>query len=209
MTKITKWYLTREASSVFLSTSKLALVTQVVSWTHFYERLEALRSMSSHNDPSHKFAARILKLEDLNLDLNWDLGEETLVTSDESENKNFSISSKGFKPAVDEDDQIYFCATFIPGLTAWQFNKHDDDFFPSVPHGHWHGAKHPKLDAYLGWKYQGSTQIGREPRKKIIALWNNKKFREFAVAAIGYFSTHNKLFGGWRVSRPLRLPRRR
>ena len=202
-------YLTREASSLFLRTSKLSLIAGLLSWTHFHERLAALLSMSNPNDPSHQFAIRILTLEAWDLDSNWEFGEESTASSDEMGNQKSSLNSPIVDSSVDADNQLYFCATSIPGLTAWQFNKHDDDFFPSVPHGHWHGRKQPKLDAYLGWTYRGSTQIGREPRKKIIALWNDKKFREFSAAAIDYFITHNILHNGWRVSRPRRLPRRR
>lgn len=204
-------HLTREASSIFLKTSKLALITGLVSWTHFHERLAAMLSMSNPNDPSHRFALRILTLEEWDIDQNWELGEESVVSSDDLKNQKSPspFKSTGAYSSGDEDEPIYFCTTLIPGLTSWQFNKHDDDFFPSVPHGHWHGQKNPKLDAYLGWKYRGSMQIGREPRKNIIALWNDKKFREFAAAAIDYYITHNVLHNGWRVSQPRRLPRRR
>lgn len=201
-------YLTREASSLFLKTSKLALIAGGIGWTHFHERLAALRSMCRPHDPSYLIATRILALEEWDLESNWELGEESRVPSDERKNQVTSNSSR-IAPSADGDDYSYFCTTSIPGLTAWQFNKHDDDFFPSVPHGHWLGQKHPKLDAYLGWTYRGSTQIGREPRRKIISLWNDKKFREFAAGAIDYFISHNILHNGWRVAQPRRLPRRR
>lgn len=201
-------YLTQEASLFFLRVSKLALISGLVSWTHFHERLAALRTMCRPSDPSCLFATRVLAQAEWNLESNWELGEKSIASSDESTRKASSDNTPNGSSAH-EDDQLYFCTTLIPGLTVWQFNKHDDDFFPSVPHGHWQGKKYPKLDAYLGWIYRGSTQIGREPRKNIIALWNDNKFREFAASAIDYYLTHNVLHNGWRVSRPRRLPRRR
>jgi hypothetical protein len=88
------------------------------------------------------------------------------------------------------------------------FHRYDDDFFPSVPHGHRKDARR-KLDAYLGWVYSGSAQQSREPRWKIVALWNEAAFRDLARASIHYFVERHPAYVGWRVRNPLRLPRRR
>jgi hypothetical protein len=113
---------------------------------------------------------------------------------------------------VDYDDghpMLQFTPGALTGLTQWVFHQSDPDYFPSVPHGHYQGKKQPKLDAYLGWIYDGSRQTGREPRAKIIALWNDQKFRDFARTAINFYIASFPSYRGWRVPDPRVLPRRR
>src|SRR5260370_41009745 len=107
-----------------------------------------------------------------------------------------------------EPPLLALIAAASTGLHHWRFYQADPDPFPSVPHGHWHSDQRRKLHAYRGWVYQEDRQIDREPRWKIIALWNDEKFRSFASAAIQYywvtFPWHR-----WPVPDPRRLPRRR
>jgi hypothetical protein len=73
------------------------------------------------------------------------------------------------------------------GLNNWMFHQADADPFPSIPHGH-HFQSTEKLDAYRGHIVQGNSAVGREPRWKIVALWNDENFRSFARAAIHWYS---------------------
>jgi hypothetical protein len=112
------------------------------------------------------------------------------------------------KPLGD-DELLYFIPGPGTGLTHWVFHPFDVDYFPSVPHGHFQGRPQPKLDAYLGWVYQGSKQISRETRQSIILLWNEDKFRALASTAIQFYLNQFPHYTGWRVSKPKVLPRRR
>ena len=91
-------------------------------------------------------------------------------------------------------------------LKGWEFHRADDDFFPSIPHGHEYGRKQPKLDVYLGWVYKKDEQIHRVDRASIVNLWNDRDFRDFARVAIEYYLYHFPKYRGWRVSNPLTLP---
>lgn len=93
-------------------------------------------------------------------------------------------------------------------LSSWEFHKGDDDFYPSIPHGHLIADDKVKLDAYLGNVYNRGEFKYREPRESIVMLWNDEKFRKFAAESIEYYlSTHPH--HNWRVSDPKRLPRTR
>ena len=95
------------------------------------------------------------------------------------------------------------------GLSEWEFHQYDNDPYPSVPHGHKRSNHRWKLDSYQGWVYERTRQAHREPRWKIIALWNDGKFRSFALDALAYYIDHFPHYSDWRVGNPLRLPRRR
>lgn len=204
-------YLTRYASRAFLGTSKTAHLMGLISWSQLMDRLVALRDMCRPNDPSGQFAERILRLEEWSSESNWPYEGDSPSNMNQGPSDASSFgSSIDYLPDEDDED-AYLC--FFPGtttgLSAWEFHQYDDDFFPSVPHGHWNGRNQPKLDPYQGWVYHGSEQKRREPKKNIVALWNDRQFREFAEVALDYYRTHHPNYNGWRVSNPRRLPRRR
>lgn len=204
-------YLTRNASRVFLNTSKTAHLVGLISWSQLMDRLVALRDMCRPGDPSWLFADRILRLEEWDSESNWPYeGDSPSNLSQGPHSASSFGSSLDYLPDEDDEDS-YLC--FFPGtttgLSAWEFHQYDDDFFPSVPHGHWNGKSQPKLDPYQGWTYHGSEQKRREPKKNIVALWNDRQFREFAEIAIEYYLTHHPNYNGWRIPNPRRLPRRR
>jgi hypothetical protein len=103
---------------------------------------------------------------------------------------------------------------FIPAgplshLSRWHFIKGDPDPHPSVPHGHDQGRSFPKLDPYLGWIHVSTTRTGgRLSKDDTRALWSDRRFRDFASAALVHFAQENPNYV-WRVPRPLRLPRLR
>jgi hypothetical protein len=95
----------------------------------------------------------------------------------------------------------------------WVFHQYDDDFFPSVPHGHLKAKSPVKLDAYRGYAYdtaRGNTPLARENRDFIVGLWRDGKSRVLAHKALDYFVAHPPSFDWWsqrRILHPLRLPR--
>ena len=204
-------YLTRDAARLFFNSSRNAYLFDLISWSQLIDRLVALRGMCSPANPAGITAGRILQIEEWENGDEWQYEGESPSNRTHDENKPSSFGSTlDYFPDEDEDGTfLCFFAGTHTGLSNWEFHQHDDDFFPSIPHGHWNGQKQPKLDPYQGWVYQGSKQQRREPKKNIIALWNDRQFREFTRVAIDYYLTHHSSYDGWRVSNPRHLPRRR
>ena len=204
-------YLTRAAARLFLNSSRNAFLLGLISWSQLMDRLVALRGMCSPSNPSGIVAERILRIEEWENGDEWEYEGESPSNRRQDDNRPSSFeSSLDYFPDEDDDGAfLCFLAGTHTGLSNWEFHQYDDDYFPSVPHGHWNGRKQPKLDPYQGWVYQGSKQQRREPKKNIIALWNDRQFREFTQAAIDYYLDHHPNYNGWRVSNPRRLPRRR
>jgi|GEM_PF-2702651 len=204
-------YLTRYASRAFLSTSKMAHLMGLISWSQLMDRLVALRDMCGPDDPSGRFAERMLRLEEWASESKWPYEGDSPSNVSQGPTGASSFGNSLDYPQGEDDEGAYLC--FFPatrtGLSAWKFHQYDADFFPSVPHGHWNGQNQPKLDPYQGWVYHGSEQKRREPKKNIIALWNDREFRKFAEIALDYYLTCYPNYSGWRVSNPRRLPRRR
>lgn len=68
----------------------------------------------------------------------------------------------------------------------WTFHKYDEDFMPSVPHGHSGGYK---LDVNDGAVYSGTSNkaIGYATKKELRRLQNNKDFQCFALEHIAWY----------------------
>lgn len=101
---------------------------------------------------------------------------------------------------------------------SWEFYNRDADPHPSVPHGHGIQMTSLRLDPFnrkMFEKNHGLIHIGFEDRKFIIALWNDRNFRNYALRAITDFINSgivglNYNWTGIRgISNPYRLPRRR
>ena len=203
--------LTRDAARLFLNSSRNAFLFGLISWSQLLDRLVALKGMCSPTNSAGMTADRILRAEEWENGDDWQYEGESLSNRQQDEDKpSSSRSSLDYFPDEDEDGAyLCFLAGTHTGLSNWEFHQYDDDYFPSIPHGHWNNRNQPKLDPYQGWVYQGSKQQRREPKKNIIALWNDRQFREFTQVAIDYYLTHHPSYGGWRVPNPGRLPRRR
>lgn len=205
-------YITREAASLYLHCTKASFMSGLISWSQLMQRLAALRSMCSPSNPAGIYAERMLRLEEWEYNEDWPLESESpsnIRSPNDHRPSQFGSVLDYFPDDDDEDRFLCFFAGTNTGLSNWEFHQYDDDFFPSIPHGHWNGNKQPKLDPYEGWVYQKSKQIRREPRKSIISLWNDRQFRIFAKVAIEYYLNEHSHYQGWRVNDPLRLPRRR
>ncbi|UJP05632.1 MAG: hypothetical protein LZF61_01245 [Nitrosomonas sp.] len=148
----------------------------------------------------------VLSIEEWQIDDEW-IESETVKKEFQSENTPAKSTTQIQK---DDDGKIHLILSRATGLSHyWIFHQSDPDYFPSIPHGHHRQRKHLKLDSYLGWCYYGGQQAGREPRAQIIALWNDCKFREFALKIINWYLCNFPGYHKWRVRNPLRLPKRR
>ena len=196
-------YLEREASKLYFDLAKFSFHQEYISWTQYLDRLLALKSMCTDNDPIKERAKRTLLAEEWDYKLEWN---EELETEKKIVQEN---TGEAIKEGLSQDKNGYL--QFLSrkkGLTDWEFHQYDVDWFPSIPHGHFNRKKQPKLDCYLGWVYQGSKQTNRLSRKLIITLWNDNDFRVFAARSIHWYILEYPIHN-WRVTNPYRLPRRR
>jgi hypothetical protein len=194
--------LSSAAADVYLATSSCALALGVISWNQYALRLKFLRDNVEANSNQGKILADFFGTQEATLEDDWPYGESQDLVDEVDE------SDSRLTGTDEEDDFLYFCPRDKTGLTDWEFHLGDADYFPSIPHGHSKSKKPCKLDAYRGWIYKSEKQIGREDRCKIIALWNDERFRAMAACAIDYYLSTFPNFH-WRVGDPRRLPRRR
>src|SRR5262249_805930 len=143
-----------------------------------------IRNCAEPATPEHVAASNILRDREYEGDDEWPAGEPEPKPGRGPAESEMSISDRHppFEPPI-----LPFIPAGSTGLHQWEFHQADQDFFPSIPHGHWRSDQRKKLHVYRGWMYQEDRQIGREPRWKIVALWNDDKFRSFASAAIQYY----------------------
>ena len=207
-------YLSSVAAEELLELIQDSYFGGLCSWSETTSRLAALSALCG-SSKEKLIAQRVLAMDDFSFEDRWN--DEPKIEQDERRpgpgpdgphQTQVSLSRPDW---LDEDEPaiLQLIPATSTGLADWEFHQVDADFFPSIPHGHWHGRNQPKLDAYTGWIYQGSQQTSREKRKKIVALWNDQKFRAFARAAIEYYLGEFPSYRGWRVKNPRRLPRRK
>lgn len=195
--------LTSAATDMYMATSLVALSLGVLSYEQYLLRLQFVRENAGSDSIQADTVRHILSSQEFEAEEEWPFGEREQTDVD-------GDSSSGPQDSLRPDDYttiLHFIADNI-GLSNWFFHKGDDDFFPSIPHGHAISGRRRKLDAYRGWVYQKDTQVGREPRGKIVALWNDETFRAFASAAITNYALKFPSYH-WRVYNFMRLPRRR
>jgi len=201
-------HLEREASELYFELSRFYFHAEKLSWTHYLDRMLALKNMCEPDDPVYEQAKRILLVEEWNSEEFWSLENDERDDDSTPSDVNKSGEDEA-QPGLRRDKKGYF--QFLSrkkGLNDWVFHQYDRDFHPSIPHGHFKGKSQPKLDSYLGWVYQGSKQIKRLSRDLIVDLWNDEEFRTFAQIAIEWYMYEFPSYN-WRVSNPLMLPRRR
>ena len=115
-------------------------------------------------------------------------------------------SSKDEKP-------IFAYLTSADGVlgSKWRFHQYDRDYFPSIPHGHLVANKKVKLDSYRGYTFDTSANnkpLQREKKRFTVSLWNDDKFRAFAINQINFYIVNYPNYK-WRVKSPLRIPSKR
>lgn len=201
-------YLEREASELYFELSRILFHAEKLSWTHYLDRMLALKNMCEPSDPVYEQAKRILLAEEWNSEDVWSLENDERDNGSVPAYLNKSGEDEAL-PGLRRGKKGYF--QFLSrkkGLNDWVFHQYDCDFHPSIPHGHFKGKSQFKLDSYLGWVYQGSKQINRLSRGLIVDLWNDEDFRTFALIAIEWYMCEFPSYN-WRTSNPLMLPRRR
>jgi hypothetical protein len=201
-------YLEKESSKLYFELTRSQFLRYELSWVHYIDRMRFLLNLCNHNDAVYEKASRILLVEEYQIDDDWLNGEGEIINTiahikDKDDNNTKIIPGL----SKDKNGEFQFLSR-KKGLTDWVFHQYDADFHPSIPHGHFQGKKQPKLDAYLGWIYRGSKQEGRLGRSLIIELWNDDEFRIFAYTSIQSYMREFPNFN-WRVTDPLKIPRRR
>jgi hypothetical protein len=188
------------AADLYLLTSTVALSSGAISWEQHLLRLQLVRDHAVPDSVPAKVASEVLDCGGDVVEDEWPIGERAGLES-------VNGPSDSEVTFTDEDGLgfLHLRVAGNTGLSKWAFHQADADPFPSIPHGHFQSEK---LDAYRGWIYRRDKQIGREPRCKIIALWNDQKFRAFASVAIGYYQSHFPYYR-WGIPDPMRLPRER
>lgn len=178
----------------------------VIGDTIYLERLSVLAKIGPLSHPATQYATSILKEHEFQLN-----DEAFLEGEGRTEAWAAECGAAATEVGFDDDGLLHFTTT-AGGLGEWVFHPFDDDFFPSIPHGHLHKKRWGKLDAYLGWVYEDpsnrSRQSHRVKRDSIISLWNNDAFRDIASDAINYHLNKFPKFR-WRVVNPRKLPRKR
>lgn len=205
-------HLSQRAAKDFLWATRACFSLGLSSWTETLDRLLALRDMCAPTNPSAVFAERLLKVEDWPTESNWECNHEPPAPQGSAKRDRSSVLAWRDADASaggEEPPQWMYMVSSVSGLTEWEFHQYDDDPYPSVPHGHRRSNHKWKLDAYQGWIYERTRQAGREPRWKIVTLWNDPKFRDFSLDALEYYINHFPHHNDWRVANPMRLPRRR
>ena len=190
---------------MYLTTSHDTLAWGLLSWDEYLLRLRFVRDCAEPGTIELRAAADILR--EFEGEDDWAAGEPIQPGPGEGPSES-EVSISNHPHAPYEPPFLAFVAAASTGLHHWRFHQADRDFFPSIPHGHWHSDQRRKLHAYRGWVYQEDRQIHREDRWKIVALWNDEKFRSFASAAIQYYVVTFPRYI-WPVPHPSRLPRLR
>lgn len=201
-------FLSREAAQDYFHLILLSYEYHMIDESTLLERLVVLSSLGDPANGATVFANEILQ------DRDWPKDDNDWLEDTQGQERSKLIDNDGERSAEEgsddgPDDLIIHFAIAVGG-NEWKFHPFDDDWFPSVPHGHKiQGRPTDKLDPYLGWVYNRSKQSSRLKRNAIISLWNDEKFRKTALIAIEYYLEHHSHYRGWRVSNPRRLPRRR
>jgi len=193
--------LNEDAANLYYSLSSHVFSSmRAMSFEHYEARL---RFLIDNTDPELRYANLLGEREDEEEDEEapeWPLGERPAVLEDRRASEIRVIGAGRFP-------MVQFMPGADTGLTTWEFHIGDMDPYPSIPHGH-EGKK--KLDAYQGWVWRGDNRESREERWKIIALWNDNKFRDFAIRSIKNYRYVYQDWDGWPAGiAPLRLPRKR
>lgn len=207
-------YFNEDATWTYLMLTEISHDNSLVFENEYIERLFILKQFCDPND--------IESIANINLRINFlkewygtleqspffypDDNHEDLKSDNRGEKgeENTDTSFQG----DDFDPVLHFITTSAGKISKWEFHKTDSDFFPSIPHGHAIINHKIKLDAYRGYIFINNQLCDRETRRFIIDLWNDNKFRDAARETIVYYMNNFPHYR-WRVTNPLRLPRRK
>jgi hypothetical protein len=208
-------FFTRDAAIDYAQLTSIAFHYEIIGTTHWLARIVALPQLAEPSlaadvrDFLVAHAGDFLSAEEWPMEDDWASTPNQEASALPVQDEEGSQTTGEGKGSVGRPNRPIDYLTPVGALKDWTFHLADDDFFPSIPHGHWKARPQPKLDAYLGWVYDRAVQQKRVKREDIVALWNEDKFRVFARQAIDYYLTHYPDYTGWSVLNPRRLPRRR
>lgn len=201
-------FISPNAARDFLRLSLLSYGSAIIGERALIQRLRKLVEFGSKEDESIAAANGIMDY------LDWRFNSNSLFDSlrdaepigsmlEESE----TLDSPSFR---DRTDDFALHLIMNLGPDRWDFHPFDNDWFPSIPHGHKKGSKSTvKLDPYLGLTYDGSKLCSKISKNHVVQLWNSEPFREMALRAIEFYLENHPGYKGWRVTNPRRLPRRK
>lgn len=206
-------YIEKDAAETFYLASLLSFERGIIGVAVFEDRMVCLAEML---DPDSKvydeirYMVRGELIEPTDLEENSDSQVDRIDI--ELSVKTQGRLGNGLRGAfADQQPVINLIIHSIKGVNKWEFHQNDVDPNPSVPHGHKGRRDHPKCDPYTGRVYdrrRNEIVSERLKRKTRVALWNNSKFREFALKAIMWYEEVHPYYT-FRVPNPRRLPRRR
>ncbi|MGG3797713.1 hypothetical protein [Metabacillus fastidiosus] len=216
-------YLSNEAAYDYLKASELSLEFGLIGFQEFMQRIVYLYRMVNPQTPlSRKLKNRIVGYQTkylVNISNDKIMEEEFANEYQQKSGRQPTVHDKTltdkrtFEGKENQQKNRYDFKTSTKGIySKWEFHKGDADPNPSVPHGHsieerkYHNYK---LDSYRGLIYDNNgIYTTKEKRDFIIDLWNNDKFRDFALQAINHFILNNPKYK-FRVKNPKVLPRKR
>jgi hypothetical protein len=202
-------FLDEAGGRTYLFTTELAVDWGFVGFGEYFTRLACLLDIMEPNAELYNLVHKLLVPSGEEFSRGWPNDPESVPSAPIPRLEVHSEENSGETKA-----EALHLITDQPGILRdkWVFHKGDDDFFPSVPHGHLKGQAPVKLDAYRGYTYdtaQGNTALAREKRGFIVGLWRDKKFCDFARASVTHFVEHHPYFDWWGqrgIRHPLRLP---
>lgn len=201
-------YLDIDAAEAFYLLSVFSFETGEIGSADFDERMACLVDLVDPEDEAFDHLRRIAP-DDL-LDQTDDLEQaDSDVHLERGSIHQDMHGSTGRSGVLPDPPILQLIVHSVAGMKKWIFHEFDEDPYPSVPHGHEWGQKHPKCDPYNGRVYdKHRNEVVRErlSRKTRIALWKDQSFREFALKAIAWYQSEHPYFS-FRVAHPLRVPR--
>ncbi len=208
-------FFTKEAVFTYLTLTEVSFDNYLISEADYYERLHLLKQFCdlSEIDTIANIEIHISDFDEWyrfneKREYHYNENNEKYYRSIDKREDNDNNASNAEFQGNDFDPLLHFISAIAGKISKWEFHKTDSDFFPSIPHGHAIINHKIKLDAYRGYIYKNNKQTDRESRQFIIDLWNDNKFRDAARETVIYYMNTYPYFN-WRVSNPLRMPRRR
>lgn len=203
-------FLNDAAATAYFFITRDSINLGFINIFEFYSRMACLFSMLPQNSDFREIISGLLE----EAPAYWKKGEYLTDENNTQENTDEIEEKRAELKFCEPDDPNHLCfMTKTKGILGdvWKFRINDDDFFPSIPHGHLKGKNNVKLDSYRGFTYDTLNKnraLNRETRNYIINLWNEDKFRAFAIRAIDYYSSNYPGFN-WRVLKWRKLPKRK